>query len=141
VDTHLNWGAAYWTHDLYERFVCQAWRGRTPSGPELVWVARLSNLAILAAALAIMTQLSSIQTAWQASLLLGAGMGVPLVLRWLWWRMTAWGEIGAIAASSVLAPLLLWLVSSASTIASNHPASGRRSPERAGGTRAPTSSA
>jgi SSS family solute:Na+ symporter len=110
VDTHLNWGASYWTHDLYERFVCRAWLRRTPRGPELVWVARLSNFAILAVALVIMTRLSSIQVAWQASLLLGAGMGVPLVLRWLWWRMTAWGELGAIAASSVLAPLLLWLV-------------------------------
>ena len=30
-----------------------------------------------------MTQLSSIQTAWQISLLLGAGMGVMLLLRWL----------------------------------------------------------
>jgi Na+/proline symporter len=112
IDTHLNWGASYWTHDLYERFVCRAWLRRTPRGPELVWVARLSNIAILAVALAIMTQLSSIQVAWQASLLLGAGMGVPLVLRWLWWRMTAWGELGAIAASTVLAPLLLWLVPS-----------------------------
>jgi hypothetical protein len=76
----------------------------------LVWVARLSNLLILAVALAIMTQLSSIQVAWQISLLLGAGMGVPLVLRWFWWRFTAWGEIGAIAASALLAPLLLALL-------------------------------
>ena len=110
VDTHLNWGASYWTHDLYERFLCRAWLRRTPGDRELVQVARLANVLILAVALAIMTQLSSIQGAWQASLLLGAGMGIPLVLRWLWWRMTAWGEIGAIAASSVLAPLLLWLV-------------------------------
>jgi Na+/proline symporter len=110
VDSHLNWGASYWTHDLYDRFVCRAWLGRTPSDRERVRVARLSNLAILAVALVIMTRLSSIQVAWQVSLLLGAGMGVPLVLRWLWWRMSAWGEIGAIAASALLAPLLLWLL-------------------------------
>ena len=36
-------------------------------------------------------------------------MGVPLVLRWLWWRITAWGELAAIAASLVLAPGALWL--------------------------------
>jgi hypothetical protein len=34
-------------------------------------------------------------------------MGVMLVLRWVWWRVTAWGEIAAIAASLVLAPALL----------------------------------
>jgi hypothetical protein len=108
VDTHLNWGASYWTHDLYRRFWCEAFRRRTPSPASLVHVARLSNLLILVVALAIMTRLSSIQTAWQLSLLLGAGMGVCLVLRWLWWRMNAWGELGAIAASLVLAPVLLF---------------------------------
>ncbi len=107
IDTHLNWGASYWTNDIYKRFICEAWRGRTPSQTSLVWVARGSNLLILVVALAIMTQLSSIQMAWQASLLLGAGMGVPLVLRWFWWRIGAWGEIGAIGASLLLAPLLL----------------------------------
>ncbi len=87
IDTHLNWGASYWTNDLYKRFFCEAWRRRTAGPRELVWVARSSNLLILGIALAIMTQLSSIQAAWHASLLLGAGMGVPLVLRWFWWRM------------------------------------------------------
>jgi hypothetical protein len=107
VDTHLNWGASYWTNDLYRRFFCQGLQRRTPGGRELVWVARASNLLILAVALVIMTRLSSIQVAWQLSLLLGAGMGVPLVLRWLWWRVSAWGELGAIAVSALLAPLLL----------------------------------
>jgi len=110
VDTHLNWGASYWTNDLYRRFWCEAWWRRRPGARELVWVARCSNLLILLIALAVMTRLSSIQVAWRVSLLLGAGMGVPLVLRWLWWRIDAWGELGAIAASLVLAPLLLWWV-------------------------------
>jgi hypothetical protein len=34
-------------------------------------------------------------------------MGVMLVLRWLWWRITAVGELTAIGVSLVLAPLLL----------------------------------
>lgn len=110
VDTHLNWGASYWTNDIYKRFVCRHLLKREPSARSLVWVARLSNLFILLLGLLIMTQLSSIQTAWRISLLLGAGMGVPLVLRWLWWRITAWGEIAAIGASSVLAPVLLFTV-------------------------------
>ncbi|MGH0035601.1 MAG: sodium:solute symporter family transporter [Myxococcota bacterium] len=110
IDTHLNWGASYWTHDLYERFYCRGWRRREPDPGRLVWVARLSNLLILLLALGIMTRLSSIQTAWQTSLLLGAGTGVMLVLRWLWWRISARGEIAALLASALLAPLLLaWL--------------------------------
>jgi len=107
IDTHLNWGASYWAHDLYERIVCRGWLGRTPSPRSLVWVARLSSALILCAALAILPNLSSIQTAWQTSLLLGAGMGVVLVLRWIWWRVTAWAELATLIASALLAPALI----------------------------------
>ena len=107
VDSHLNWGASYWTNDLYKRFLCRAWLRREPSGRSLVWVARGSNLIILLVALVIMTQLTSINQAWQINLLFGAGLGVVQVLRWVWWRMNAWAEIAAMLTSAALAPLLL----------------------------------
>jgi Na+/proline symporter len=107
VDTHLNWGASYWTNDIYRRFVCQAWLKTEPSGRALVWVARAANVLILVIALAIMTQLTSINQAWQINLLFGAGLGVVLVLRWVWWRMNAWAEIAAMVVSSAVAPLLM----------------------------------
>ena len=107
VDTHLNWGSSYWTNDIYKRFICQAWRKREPSGRSLVWVARGANVLILVIALAIMTQLTSINQAWQTTLLFGAGLGVVLVLRWIWWRMNAWAEIAAMLMSFVAAPLLM----------------------------------
>ena len=107
VDTHLNWGASYWTNDIYKRFVCQAWRGVDPDDRALVRVARGANVAILAIALLVMTRLTSINQAWQTSLLMGAGMGVVLVLRWLWWRVNAWAEIAAALVSLVAAPALM----------------------------------
>ncbi len=107
VDTHLNWGSSYWTNDIYKRFICQSWRGKEPTGRELIWVARASNVLILVVALAIMTQLTSINQAWQISLLFGAGLGVVQVLRWIWWRMNAWAEIAAMLVSSAVAPLLM----------------------------------
>lgn len=109
VDTHLNWGSSYWTNDIYKRFICEGLRKRAPSDRSLVWVARCANAVILVIALAVMTRLGSIGSAWQTSLLLGAGMGGMLVLRWLWWRITAWGELSAIVGSAVLAPLVLRL--------------------------------
>ena len=107
VDTHLNWGASYWANDIYRRFVCQLWLGREPSARSLVRVARASNVGLTIIALGIMTRLTSINEAWQVSLLLGAGIGVVLILRWIWWRMNAWGEIAAIAASVVAAPVVM----------------------------------
>jgi SSS family solute:Na+ symporter len=112
VDTHINWGSSYWTNDIYKRFVCQGLLKREPGERSLVWVARFANLLIIGIALCIMTQLASINQAWQTSLLLGAGMGVVLILRWLWWRMNAWAEIAAILASLVFAPILLATVDS-----------------------------
>ena len=107
VDTHLNWGASYWTNDIYKRFVCESWRKTAPSGRALVWVARGANVLILVIALAIMTQLTSINQAWQTTLLFGAGLGIILVLRWIWWRVNAWAEITAMVVSSVAAPILM----------------------------------
>ncbi len=110
VDTHINWGASYWANDIYKRIICEAWLKKHPSGRSLVWVARMSNLFLIVIALFIMTRLSSINHAWQTSLLLGAGMGLVLILRWLWWRINAWAEITAVLASAVAAPfLILWV--------------------------------
>jgi Na+/proline symporter len=115
VDTHINWGSSYWTNDIYKRFICRGLLHREPDPRTLVWVARGSNLLVIGIALVVMTQLQSIHHAWQTSLLLGAGMGIVLVLRWIWWRMNAWGEIVAIATSAVMAPILLATIDDAAT--------------------------
>ena len=104
LDTHLNWGASYWTHDIYRRFICPHLFKRSPSDRSLVWVARFANLVILLIALLIIPFLSSIQKAWQISLLLGSGIGMTLVLRWIWWRMNAWGELASITTISSVSP-------------------------------------
>ncbi|MEJ2636964.1 MAG: Na+:solute symporter [Calditrichia bacterium] len=107
VDTHLNWGASYWSNDIYQRLICHRWLNRKPKNRELVLVARLSNLFILIIALTIMANLGSIQTAWFISLLFGAGMGSVLVLRWLWERINLFSELAAMATSLIVAPILL----------------------------------
>jgi solute:Na+ symporter, SSS family len=57
----------------------------------------------------VMLQLDSIGQAWELTLLFGAGVGSVLILRWLWERINLWSEIGAMAVSILLAPmLLLW---------------------------------
>lgn len=110
IDTHLNWGASYWSNDIYRNLINERWLDRDPGPRELVLVARLSNLLILGLGLLIMANLGSIQAAWQMSLLFGAGMGAVLVLRWVWERINLWSEVAAIAASLVVAPILLWTV-------------------------------
>lgn len=110
IDTHLTWGGSYWTNDIYLRLINQHWLKRKPGSRELVLVARLSNILILFIALVIMANLGSIQEAWHISLLFGAGMGSVLVLRWLWERISVYSELAAMAASLVIAPILLLTV-------------------------------
>lgn len=110
IDTHLTWGASYWSNDLYLRIVNRAWLKREPSTREQVLIARLSNVVILVIALAIMANLESIQTAWYITLLFGAGTGAVLILRWFWERINLYSEISAIGASLVLAPVILFTV-------------------------------
>ena len=107
IDTHLNWGASYWSNDVYNRLICNHWLKREPKNRELVLVARLSSVIILIIALIIMANLGSIQTTWHISLLFGAGMGSVLVMRWLWERINLHSELAAMAISLVLAPILL----------------------------------
>jgi Na+/proline symporter len=107
LDTHLNWGASYVANDLHGALL-NRWRGRSPSPREQVWVARLANLALLGLALAITAWLDTIQEAWRATLVLGAGIGAVTVLRWLWWRVTAWAELAALLVSFVGTPLAVW---------------------------------
>jgi solute:Na+ symporter, SSS family len=110
LDTHLNWGASYWSNDIYRRLYCNQIGAREASNRELVVVARLSNILILTIALAIMANLDSIQEAWILSLLFGAGMGSVLVLRWLWERINLWSELAAIGTSIVAATIILFTV-------------------------------
>ena len=107
IDTHMNWGASYWSNDIYKAIWVERIRGRDANPHELVIVARLASVALLAAATVIMVNLGSIQTAWQISLLFGAGMGAVLVLRWLWERVNWYCEIGSILLSLLLAPILI----------------------------------
>lgn len=110
IDTHLTWGASYWSNDLYLRIVNRAWLKREPSNKEQVIVARLSNVLILTIALIIMANLGSIQTAWYVTLLFGAGTGAVLVLRWLWERINLFSEVAAIIVSLIFAPIILFTV-------------------------------
>jgi solute:Na+ symporter, SSS family len=53
-----------------------------------------------------MSFLSSVEQGWKLLIGLGAGAGLVLILRWYWWRVNAWSEISAMAASFVTSLVL-----------------------------------
>ncbi len=103
IDTHLNWGTSYLAHDLY--------KGRIrpdASEREIVRVARLGSVAIAIAALLVTTQIASVEKAWKFVAALGSGLGLPVLLRWVWWRANAQAEIlGACGSLLVTCTILV----------------------------------
>ncbi|HEX2217686.1 MAG TPA: sodium:solute symporter family protein [Gemmatimonadales bacterium] len=101
ISTHLNWGASYLVNDIYLRFI------RPAAGPRAqVLASRVATGILMALALVVMAFLSSVEEGWKLLLALGAGTGLVLILRWYWWRVNAWSEISAMAASFVTSILL-----------------------------------
>ncbi|HUF12591.1 MAG TPA: sodium:solute symporter family protein [Longimicrobiales bacterium] len=101
VDTHLNWGASYLVSDVYRRFA----RPRA-SQRELVLVARIAVFALAALAVVVAARIDSIEKAWRFFVALGAGLGLPSMLRWLWWRVNAWTEIAGMVVATTCALVL-----------------------------------
>ncbi len=98
IDTHLNWGASYLVNDIYMRFI-------KPEATEkqAVIVAKVCVFLMMVFSVIVAFALSSIGKAWLFVWAMGAGIGPVLVLRWFWWRISAWSEIAALASSVVMA--------------------------------------
>jgi len=96
ISTHLNWGASYLVNDVYLRFI------RPDAGPRAqIMASRVATGILMALSLVVMAFLTSVEAGWKLLLALGAGTGLVLILRWYWWRVNAWSEISAMAASLV----------------------------------------
>jgi solute:Na+ symporter, SSS family len=104
ISTHLNWGTSYLVHDVYRRFM-------RPSADERHYVAvgRLVTAILMVIAALLTFVLESAGKSFQLLLAIGAGTGLLYLLRWFWWRITAWCEIAAMATSFALAAVFFGL--------------------------------
>jgi len=98
VATQLNWGASYLVNDFYKRFLVKSAADR-----HYVRVGQAVTLLIMVASCVVTYFQESISGAWTLLIALGAGTGSVFILRWFWWRINAWSEVAAMAASFVAA--------------------------------------
>jgi len=101
VDTHINWAASYLVNDVYKRFFRPM-----ASQKQLVRVSRLSVVFISLFSVLVASQITSIEKAWKIFIALGAGMGLPQLLRWVWWRANAWTEIAGMVTAFCMSVFL-----------------------------------
>jgi Na+/proline symporter len=102
IGTHLNLGASYLTNDLYRRFL-------VPGRDERHYVAasRVLTLVVMCLSFGSAFLMTSVGDAWKYLFNLTAGVGLVMILRWYWWRVNAWSEIAALAASAIVSNALL----------------------------------
>jgi Na+/proline symporter len=97
IDTHVNWGASYLVNDVYKRFL-------RPDAPERHYVAvsRAVVLVLTVLGAGLSFTIDEISAAWFLVASMGAGVGVILILRWFWWRISAYTELAALGTSIFL---------------------------------------
>ena len=98
IETHLNWGTSYLVHDFYRRFLRP---GLTEK--HYVLVGRLTTAGLMIAAALMTYALGTAKEAFDLILSIGAGTGLLYLLRWFWWRVSAWSEIAAMLSSFLVA--------------------------------------
>jgi Na+/proline symporter len=94
IGTHLNWGASYLVNDFYKRFI-----RKDAADKHYVNVGRAATIVLFLLSIIVTSQLSSVEKAWKFLLAMGAGTGLVLILRWYWWRISAWSELSAMVVS------------------------------------------
>ncbi len=102
--THLNWGASYLVHDFYRRFI-----NKNGTEKQYVMAGRLATISLFIVSSAMVFMLETAQDNFNIMLQVGAGTGLLYLLRWFWWRITAWCEIVAMSASFAISIGFLFL--------------------------------
>jgi SSS family solute:Na+ symporter len=105
IGTHLNWGASYLVNDFYKRFV-----RKDATEKHYVNVGRVATVLLFLMSIAVTSQLTSVEKAWKFLLAMGAGTGLVLILRWYWWRISAWSEISAMIVSFLVSLVFMQVI-------------------------------
>lgn len=92
----INSSAAYWVKDIY-----QAYLRPQASNDQLIFQGRLASVAIVVLGLLLSFNITNVNDIWGwLTLGLGAGLAVPLLLRWYWWRFNGYGfAIGTLSGT------------------------------------------
>jgi len=94
IDTRLNLGSAYFVNDFYKRFiVCDR------DERHYVLVSRCLTIFQLLMGFSIMWLAKDVRDLFFLYSALGSGSGLVFILRWYWWRVTAWSEIAAMTGA------------------------------------------
>lgn len=98
MEAHYNMTASYALNDVYKRFIA-----KDKDEKHYVRASRILTVIVAFFAGVATLLLPSVLGAFRFKIELVAGIGLILILRWLWWRVSAVTEISALLTSVVTA--------------------------------------
>ncbi|NQT04238.1 MAG: hypothetical protein HQ580_19585 [Planctomycetes bacterium] len=101
----VNSGASFIVRDIWQPYF-----NPHASEKESVRFSYWATLALVLVGVIIGSQVDSIAQIWNwMMMVLGAGMAIPNVLRWYWWRMNGWGYSVGTLTGIILSLIILFL--------------------------------
>ncbi len=98
-DSTVNAGAAYWVKDIYQTYI-----NPQASQKTLMLHGRVSSVILVVLGLLFMLVIKNINEIWGwITSSLGAGLLLPTLARWYWWRMNGYGFAAGTVAGMVAA--------------------------------------
>lgn len=88
IATQLNWGTSYLVNDLYAPYLNPG-----KSDRHYVNLSKMLTVVVMFMGLLVTANFNSVSGLWGILFELSAGMGLVLILRWYWWRISAWSEL------------------------------------------------
>jgi SSS family solute:Na+ symporter len=100
-DSTVNAGAAYWVKDIYQTYI-----NPDASEKQLLVHSRWSSIIIVILGLGFTLFVRNINEIWGwITSSLGAGLLIPTLARWYWWRMNGYGFAAGTIAGIIAAVL------------------------------------
>ncbi len=98
-DSTVNAGAAYWVKDIYHQYINPA-----ATQKQLMSHSRWSSVILVILGLGFMLLINNINEIWGwITSSLGAGLLIPTLARWYWWRMNGYGFAAGTAVGMIAA--------------------------------------
>ncbi|HEX9860826.1 MAG TPA: sodium:solute symporter family protein, partial [Nitrospirota bacterium] len=97
ISVHLNLSSAYFVNDFYRRFI-----KKDATDRHYINASRAAALVFSVITGFVAYEATSIIGIFKFLLAFGSGTGMVYIIRWYWWRINAWSEISAMAASTIV---------------------------------------
>ncbi|MEA3499924.1 MAG: sodium:solute symporter, partial [Candidatus Marinimicrobia bacterium] len=109
-DSTVNAGAAYWVKDIYQQHI-----NKNANHKQLMKQSHWSSIIIVVIGLILTLFIRNINEIWGwITMSIGAGLIIPQLIRWYWWRLNGYGYAIGMAAGAISA--IIWKLTVPATV-------------------------